>query len=451
MHLKRSLFVAPVLAVTIGLGFSGVPTAAFATTSAELQTQLDQAEEQLHVLYSAAEQAGYDLSNTTAELDKTNEEISQTEAKIKEQQDRLTEIQGQLGELATSQYKSGGTNVLSLVLNSGSFSNMIANFRYADKVAAQKQDAVSESKELQDSLQKNKTSLEEKKSDQEKLVAEKQKNSDAAASAASAAQSYYDQLSDELKTKLAEEQEAARKKAAEEAAAAAAEAAKRAEETAGDQGTTNTGNSGNSNNGNHSNSGSNASDGNAGGSNSNTSNNNSSGTTTNKPNNSTNNSGSNTQNKPSNNGGSTNKPSGGTSNSGSNISSTPTGSANAMVARAYSIIGSAYKYSGYTWTGDPSTSAFTCSGVVDYALGRSTNSGWPESYYSAVKARGTFTTSLSKLKYGDLVFFRYGGRAPGHVGIYIGGGMMIDSIPNGGVATRSVSFIGGFMGGGSIV
>ena len=120
-----------------------------------------------------------------------------------------------------------------------------------------------------------------------------------------------------------------------------------------------------------------------------------------------------------------------------------------MVNRAWGIIGSGYSYSGYKWTGDPNTSWFTCSGVIDYALGLGTNSNSPESLYAAVGSN--LTTDRSKLAYGDLVFFRHAGRTPGHVGIYIGNDQMIDSIPGAGVGTRDLDYIGGFIGGGPIV
>lgn len=121
--------------------------------------------------------------------------------------------------------------------------------------------------------------------------------------------------------------------------------------------------------------------------------------------------------------------------------------------RAYSIIGSGYSYSGYKWTGSTSSSYFTCSGVVDYALGLSSWSNSPQTLYNKVGSRMKY--SVSQLNYGDLVFFTlHDGRSVGHVGIYIGNGKMIDSIPNGGVQIRNVTFIAGsdyrdFVGGGS--
>lgn len=120
-----------------------------------------------------------------------------------------------------------------------------------------------------------------------------------------------------------------------------------------------------------------------------------------------------------------------------------------LVARAYSIIGAGYSWSGYSWTGSPESSAFTCSGVVDYALGLPSWSNSPESLYAQVGSRMVF--DASRLSYGDLVFYPYGGRTPtGHVGIYIGNGMIIDSIPNGGVQIRDVNYME-LIGGGPIL
>jgi len=120
-----------------------------------------------------------------------------------------------------------------------------------------------------------------------------------------------------------------------------------------------------------------------------------------------------------------------------------------LVERAYEIIGSGYSWSGYSWTGSPESSAFTCSGVVDYALGLPSCSNSPESLYAQVGNRMVFDTS--QLSYGDVVFYAFGGRVPtGHTGVYIGNGLIIDSIPNGGVQIRDVNYME-FVGGGPIL
>lgn len=422
-RINRSRLFAPVLAITLGLG--ALPMTAQAATSAELQTQLDQASQQLSSLYSAAEQAGYDLDRVTTDLNNTNGQITDLEGQIETQQAELKTKQSQLGDILATQYKNGDeTGLLSLILSSSDFGDLVSNVHYANKISEQKQDAIHEVRELQDSLEKNKSELEEQKSEQEQLVADQQAKSDSANAAAAEAQSYYDQLSDEVKQKLAEEEAAARAKAEEEAKAAAAAAAqKAAEEEAAQQGSGNTSNGGNSS----SNTSNNSSN------NSNTSNNNSS-----------NNSSNGSHSSNASNGGST-----GGSGSSSSSSSTPspTGSVSTFVSRALSVVGSGYSWSGYRWTGSTSSSYFTCSGLVDYALGLPSNSNWPESLYSQVYIK----TSISSLNYGDLVFYQYGGRYPGHVGIYIGGGQIVDSQPGGGVQVRSVTYPGTFIGGGAIL
>lgn len=137
-----------------------------------------------------------------------------------------------------------------------------------------------------------------------------------------------------------------------------------------------------------------------------------------------------------------------TSTSSDNASATPMQLPSGFVNRALSVIGAGYQPSGYNWTGTVSTSSFTCSGLVDFALGYPSNSNWPEKYYAMVSNK---TKDLSKLKSGDLVFFQYAGRSPGHVGIYIGNGTMVDSAPDGGVQVRAVNPDSAiFMGGGSL-
>lgn len=401
---KRSKFISAALVVTLGL--ATVPVSAMAATSEELQAQLDQASQQLMSLYGEAEQAGYDLDNVTRDLNNTNDQITGLEGQISEQQAQLVTKKSQLCDILASQYKMGDeTGLLSLILSSDSFGDLVSNIHYANKISEQKQGAIKEVRELQESLEQNKSSLEEQRTQQEQLVADQQAKADSANQAAAQAQAYYDQLSDEVKQKLAEEEAERRAAAEKEAQEAAAAAKKKAEEEAAS----------NQNNASNSNNGSNSSNS----SNSNSNNSNSGGSSNNNA------------SKPNSGGG----------------TPAPSGSASAMVSRALGVVGSGYRWSGYVWTGSTSSSAFTCSGLVDYALGLPTNSNSPESYFGSVRY---ITSDVSALNYGDLVFYTYAGRYPGHVGIYIGGGQIVDSCPGGGVQIRSVNYPGTFIGGGPI-
>ena len=414
-HLKRSLYAIPAVGLSFVLALGGCPVPATAATSAELQTQLEAATKQLNTLAAAAEQAGNDLATVTSELEDTKAQIEQTQSDIEEEQKQLEANQSELGILVSDQYKTGGASVVTLLLSSGSFSSLISNVHYADKAAEHQQNMITETRELKESLEQKKTDLEEQQKKQEELVAEQQKKSDAANAAVAEAQGYYDQLSTEVKEKIAEEEEAARKKAEEEARAQAA-----AIQQQGQQSGTNGGSSG-GNSGSTGNGGSSSGNSSSGGNSSNSSGNSSSGGSS----------------------------SGGSSSGGASV--TPSGSASAMVQRAYSVIGSGYSYTGYKWTGSTSTSWFTCSGLVDYAMGYSPWSNSPATFRNKVRY---LTYDVNSLSYGDLVFFKSGSRIS-HVGIYIGGGQMIDSIPGAGVGIRSLTYIAGsdysdFAGGGPI-
>lgn len=423
VHLKRSLFAIPTLGLGLALTAGLCPAPAVAETSAELQQQLDSVSEQLYSLYSAAEQAGNDLATVTSNLNDTKAQIEQTTADIAEEEAQLAAYQDELGELVSTQYKSGGsTSIVTLLLSSGSFTDLISNLHYADKAAQHKQGVITAARELKDSLEQNRQVLEEQKSEQEKLVADQQVKTEAAQAAANEAQGYYNQLSDELKEQIAAEEEAARQAAEARAAELAAQqAAQQAAEQQEQQ----------------------ASGGDASGATD-------SGDTSTTTEEDTSSDTSDEVEQPSHDTGASDDdvddtPAGG----GSNVSpSGPTASASNLVARAQSVIGSGYSYTGYNWTGSTSSSWFTCSGLVDYALGLPSWSNSPESLYGKV---AYITTDVSQLQYGDLVFFASGGRWCGHVGIYIGGGEMIDSIPGSGVGYRTLDYIGGFIGGGPIV
>ncbi len=62
-----------------------------------------------------------------------------------------------------------------------------------------------------------------------------------------------------------------------------------------------------------------------------------------------------------------------------------------------------------------------------------------------VRRAGHWTTDVSKLQKGDLVFFGSSPYNTSHVGISLGGNRMIDSVPDGGVQERRLysSFVGG--------
>lgn len=96
----------------------------------------------------------------------------------------------------------------------------------------------------------------------------------------------------------------------------------------------------------------------------------------------------------------------------------PTGAQ--VVSDAEQFLGVPYK-----WGGASPTTGFDCSGFVQYVYGQLGISLPRTSEEQATV--GTPVASLADAQPGDLVFYEPGPDGPGHVGIYIGNGEMIDA------------------------
>lgn len=107
----------------------------------------------------------------------------------------------------------------------------------------------------------------------------------------------------------------------------------------------------------------------------------------------------------------------------------PTGASWSVGGAGQQVVADASRYLGtpYVWGGE-SPSGFDCSGLVQYVY-RQVGVTLPRTTYTQVKV-GTPVASLAQAQPGDLVFFAGSdgtNTSPGHVGIYIGHGQMIDA------------------------
>jgi cell wall-associated NlpC family hydrolase len=119
-------------------------------------------------------------------------------------------------------------------------------------------------------------------------------------------------------------------------------------------------------------------------------------------------------------------------------------------AQEQRIVALAHQYMGtpYVW-GGRSPRGFDCSGFAEYLYGK-VGISIPRTTYTQWTARNGRAVKKSQLQPGDLVFFRGSdskGGLPGHVGVYIGNGKMIDA-PHTGADVRidDVFSFGGYMG-----
>ncbi len=348
----RSAISRAALVATLGATvLSGVPTVAAADTSAELQAKLDEANSRLSSLYSEAEQVSDQVNQTAEQLDATN-------AEIETKQSELAEAQDTLAGRVSSNYKTGGVSLFSIIFDSSTFEELVSHIIYANKVSDSDAQAISEVKQIQDELSAE-------QAEQQQLLASQQQQQEELQQKVSEAQSYVSSLDQQVQDALAAEQ------AAREAEAEAARQQAEQQAQANDGNYVTPDNNTNTNTNSNSNSNSNS-------------------------NNSSNNS----------------------SNGGSSNSS----ARNAIVAAAWSKVGCSYVY------GATGPNSYDCSGFVQYCYSQA-----GISLPRTSGAQGSCGTTTSNPQAGDIVC--YGG----HVGIYIGGGMMIDAgNPSVGVSYRAV-------------
>ena len=91
------------------------------------------------------------------------------------------------------------------------------------------------------------------------------------------------------------------------------------------------------------------------------------------------------------------------------------------------VVGEAAQFVGvpYQWGGTSPTTGFDCSGLVQYVYGQ-LGVSLPRTSQEQANV-GTPVAGLAQAQPGDLVFYEPGPSGPGHVGIYIGNGKMIDA------------------------
>lgn len=401
MNLKRT---APtvgkrlvVTVVTAGLLFATSPTAALAASSSDLQAQLQQAEAQTAKYQEQANNAFAELEQLQAQLEDTRAQIASTQEEVSQKQTELDAAQETLAGRVSSNYKTGGVSLVSIIFDSSSFEDLVSRVYYANRVAESDAEVISQVQGVQAELAAKQNELESQQEEQQRLVDDAQAKAGEIQSALEQQQSYVSSLSSEVQEALAAEE--AQRRAEAEAAANAG------------------GNAGSNNSGSN-----NATSGNSGSSN-----------------NSGGNSGSNSN---------SGSHSSGNQNFGSGVSG--------AIAAAKSQLGVSYSWAGNAIPGQE----FDCSGLVWWAYkkagisiprGQRMSNGRGNSMIGWCLDGGGWTTDQSQLQAGDLMFWGGGVNSTTHVGMCIGGGLMIHS-NWGGVEIASVYYSSGsFVGGGPIV
>lgn len=381
MMLKRISAFCAACGLTLAIACAATP--AYATGSEELQAKLDEANAVLSSLYEQAEVASEAVNQTKVQ-------IETLEAEIAAKQTELSSAQDTLADRVNSNYKTGGVSLITIIFDSSNFEDLVSRIFYANKVSASDAEVIQNVKDI-------KAQLSTKQAETEQLLSEQEAEQAELDAAAAEAENYVNSLDAELQEALAAEKAAAEAAAAAEAEAAAKAAAEAAAAEEANNATNENTDSGD------------------------TSNTNAGGNTESNTNSGNNNTGNNDSDD--------DDSDNGNNNSGSDSSDYSGGSGSLTAAQRQTIVNAAYSKLGsaYVW-GAAGPNSFDCSGFTQWCYAQV---GIYISHYSGDQGS---LPSTSNPQPGDICY------RPGHVGLYIGNGMMIDAAnPSIGVRKTSVT------------
>lgn len=229
----KALFGAASAAVLFGLPARAHAAEASKETTDKLnaaQAQLDEVQAQLDSIANEYAALANKNAQTLNDIEGVQGQIDSTQAQIDEKKAELKKKRGDLSDRVSASYKSGGTNILSLLLASGSFEELVANAHYVEKINKSDRDAIEDIQTIQEELDTQKAELESQKADLEKLKDQQTAQMQDMQAKQQEVQTVLNGLSDDVKELMAQRdseilaaaqaEEAARKAAAAAAAAA---------------------------------------------------------------------------------------------------------------------------------------------------------------------------------------------------------------------------------------
>ena len=229
----KALFGAASAAVLFGLPTRAHAAEATKETTDKLnaaQAQLDEVQAQLDSIANEYAALANKNAQTLNDIEGVQGQIDDTQTQIDEKKAELKKKRGDLSDRVSASYKSGGTNVLSLLLASGSFEELVANAHYVEKINKSDRDAIEDIQTIQKELDTQKSELESQKADLEKLKDQQTAQMQDMQAKQQEVQTVLSGLSDDVKELMAQRdseilaaaqaEEAARKAAAAAAAAA---------------------------------------------------------------------------------------------------------------------------------------------------------------------------------------------------------------------------------------
>ena len=237
----KALFGAASAAVLFGLPTRAHAAEATKETTDRLnaaQAQLDEVQAQLDSIANEYATLASKNAQTLNDIEGVQGQIDDTQAQIDEKKAELKKKRGDLSDRVAASYKSGGTNILSLLLTSASFEELVANAHYVEKINKSDRDAIEDIQAIQQELDTQKIELESQKADLEKLKDQQTAQMQSMQAKQQEVQTVLSGLSDDVKELMAQRDSeilaaAQAEEAAKKAAAAAAAAANKNNSSSG--------------------------------------------------------------------------------------------------------------------------------------------------------------------------------------------------------------------------
>ena len=168
----KGLFAVAASAVLFGLPSPvRAATASKETTDAlaKAQQQLDQLQKQIDSISDQVQSISEQQDKTIGKIEDVQKQIDATQKQIEKKQKELDKKRSALSSRVATNYKSGDQDLLTLLLSSESFEDLISKSYYVGKVNQHDRDAIQEVKTVQEQLNGQKAELEKQKKELEQL------------------------------------------------------------------------------------------------------------------------------------------------------------------------------------------------------------------------------------------------------------------------------------------
>ncbi len=174
MLMHGRVLVSAGLALALGIG--GMPVAAIAegTTSVSQPANLDEAWATYGELSLQVAEVGESLNDTYYRLQLSEESKATLSKQIEDSASRLEVAKQVLGDRVAANYRAGSSSLLSIILGTESFEELIAALHYVDKLTSADLAAVDEVKTLSEKLKTEKADLEKTEKELKDLAGQKE-------------------------------------------------------------------------------------------------------------------------------------------------------------------------------------------------------------------------------------------------------------------------------------